>query len=75
METFVIYGLIHVELMGEHILSVKNLLTLNIKDIKTVSKLKTQFFIYIRMKISLFPFFSQNYVTLTFMTYELIKKV
>lgn len=74
MKTFVIYGLIHVELMGEHILSVKNLLMLNIKNIKTVS-LKLNFFIYIRMKISLFPFFSQDYVTLTFMTYKLIKKV
>lgn len=74
MKTFVIYGLIHVELMGEHILSVKNLLMLNIKNIKTVS-LKLNFFIYIRMKISLFPFFSQVYVTLTFMTYKLIKKV
>lgn len=44
MKTFVIYGLIHVELMGEHILSVKNLLMLSIKNIKTISKLKTQFF-------------------------------
>ena len=44
MKTFVIYGLIHVELMGEHILSVKNRLMLSIKNIKTVSKLKTQFF-------------------------------